>query len=165
MFTLVAFVASALALASDVAADFIPAGTFAHIISTQNTSLALAPEAVVPNAYLEVTVPGDGSSDDRTALYIVSGSGVPTQIAYGDLCITSKGVVPESSSQVLYVAECDENDSAQFWTLNENPSTITNADGNCISLGRPADGVPVILDFCENVLQPHELWVPTPVSA
>ncbi|KAH9895205.1 hypothetical protein C8Q73DRAFT_644732 [Cubamyces lactineus] len=165
MFALLAFVSSALALASGVAADFIPAGTAAHIFSTQNTSLALAPEAATPNAYLEVTLPGDGSSADPSAFYIVSGSGVPSQIAYGDWCITAKGVVPESSSQILYIAECDASDPAQFWTLNENPSTISNADGNCITLGRPANGVSVVLDFCEDELQAHQLWVPKAVSA
>ncbi|KAI0332275.1 hypothetical protein GY45DRAFT_490626 [Cubamyces sp. BRFM 1775] len=165
MFALLTLVSSALALASGVAADFIPAGTAAHIFSTQNTSLALAPEAAASNAYLEVTLPGDGSSADSSAFYIVSGSGVPSQIAYGDWCITAKGVVPESSSQILYIAECDATDSAQLWTLNENPSTISNADGNCITLGRPANGVSVVLDFCEEELQDHQLWVPKAISA
>ncbi|KAI0358715.1 hypothetical protein OH77DRAFT_1421152 [Trametes cingulata] len=143
MLALLAVVSSALALASGVAADSIPAGSAAHFFSSQNPSLVFAPESVAAGAFLVTANPGDGSSADITALHAVSGSRVPTQIAYGNLCITAKGVVPESSSQILYFDNCDPQDEAQFWTINEEPATISNADGNCITLGRAAKGVTV----------------------
>ncbi|OSD04128.1 hypothetical protein PYCCODRAFT_1444242 [Trametes coccinea BRFM310] len=165
MLAFITVVSSALALASSVTADFIPAGSAAHFFSTQNSSLVFAPLAAASGAILVAALPGDGSSDDITALYPLDGSGVPTQIAYGDFCITANGVVPESSSQVLYVAECDSTDPAQFWTLNADPPTVSNADGNCITLGRPANGVSVVLDFCNDVLENKQLWIPKPISA
>ncbi|KAI8992923.1 hypothetical protein BD414DRAFT_412423 [Trametes punicea] len=161
LFTLV----SAVALASSVAADFIPAGSAAHFFSTQNASLVFAPQTGTANADLVASLAGDGSSSDITALFPIHGTGVPTQIAHGGLCITAKGVVPESSSQVLYVADCDPTDPAQVWTVNEEPPTVSNADGNCITLGRAADGVQVVLDFCNDVLQHLQLWDPKPIHS
>ncbi|KAI9061703.1 hypothetical protein FKP32DRAFT_917807 [Trametes sanguinea] len=152
---------------------------------TPDSSLVLAPQAEVSGAILVAALPGDGSSDDITALYPLNGSGVPTPIVHNGLCITSKGVVPESSSQILYVAECDSSDPAQYWTINANPPTISNVDGNCITLGRAANGVSVcsklflprqsthticttlkvVLDFCNDELQHLQLWDPKPISA
>ena len=85
---------------------------------------------------------GDGSSNDRTALFAQFGTGVPGQIAFGDWCITANGVEPESSSQTLYIDECSD-DPKQLWTVNVDPPTVSNADGNCITLGRAWTGVPV----------------------
>ncbi|KAI0633494.1 hypothetical protein C8Q77DRAFT_1157700 [Trametes polyzona] len=158
-------VASAVALASGVVADFVPAGTPAHFFSSQNSALVFAPASAADGAALQASNPGDGSSADITALTAVDGSGVPTQIAFDDFCITAKGVVPESATQSLYVANCDSSDPAQFWTINADPPTVSNADGNCITLGRPAKNVPVVLDFCKDELLDHQKWNPVPVSA
>ncbi|KAI0368380.1 hypothetical protein BV20DRAFT_948512 [Pilatotrama ljubarskyi] len=163
MLALLAVVSSALALG--VAADFVPAGSAAHFFSSQNPSLVFAPEFAASGANLVAANPGDGSSTDITALYAVFGTGVPTQIVYGDWCITAKGVVPQSSSQTLYIADCDPDDEAQFWTINEEPATVSNADGNCITLGRAAKGVVVSLGECTEALQHLQLWDPKPVSA
>ncbi|KAI0715784.1 hypothetical protein C8T65DRAFT_694608 [Cerioporus squamosus] len=147
-----------------VAADFVPEGSAAHFFSTQNTSLVFAPETGAPGANLVAALPGDGSSNDITALFPVYGTGVPTQIAYGDWCITANGVVPGSANQTLYIADCDPEDDAQIWTVNESPATVSNADGNCLTLGRAARGVPVSLAECNDVLLHLQLWDPKPVS-
>ncbi|KAJ3002987.1 hypothetical protein NUW54_g5549 [Trametes sanguinea] len=164
MLAFITVVSSALALATSVAADFIPVRTGAHIFSSQSTHQQSV-NAAASGAILVVTLPGDGSSDDITALYPLNGSGVPTPIVHDGLCITSRGVVPESSSQILYFAECDPSDSAQYWTINADPPTISNVDGNCITLGRAANGVSVVLDFCNDELQHLQLWDPKPISA
>ncbi|CDO75691.1 hypothetical protein BN946_scf184585.g4 [Trametes cinnabarina] len=165
MLAFITVVSSALALATSVAADFVPAGSAAHFFSSQNSSLVFAPQFAASGASLVASLAGDGSPDDITALYAIHGSGVPTQIAYGDFCITAKGVVPESATQTLYVAECDSTDPAQLWTLNADPQTVSNADGNCITLGRAAKGVSVVLDFCNDILEHLQLWDPKPISA
>ncbi len=108
-----------------------------------DTSLVFAPEFGASGASLVAALPGDGSSADVTALFPKFGTGVPTQIVYGDWCISANGVVPQSSSQTLYIADCDSEDETQLWTINEAPATVSNADGNCITLGRAARGVPV----------------------
>ncbi|RPD77291.1 hypothetical protein L226DRAFT_544709 [Lentinus tigrinus ALCF2SS1-7] len=159
-----ALLSAAIAVMPFVTADFIPAGSAAHFFSSQNTSLVFAPSAAASGADLQAALAGDGSSSDITALIVTAGTGVPGQISYGGLCISANGVVPESSNQVLYVADCDPEDAAQIWTVNETPATVSNADGNCISLGRPARGVPVILDVCNDVLLPHEIWNPKVVA-
>ncbi|KAI0715794.1 hypothetical protein C8T65DRAFT_738423 [Cerioporus squamosus] len=108
--------------------DFVPAGSAAHFFSTQNTSLVFAPEAGSEDASLVAALPGDGTGHDITALFIV----------YADWCVTARGVVPGSSHQTLYIEDCDSEDDAQLWTVNEAPATVSNADGNCITLGRAA---------------------------
>ncbi|TFK82431.1 hypothetical protein K466DRAFT_590540 [Polyporus arcularius HHB13444] len=148
-----------------VAADFVPAGSAAHFFSTQNTSLVFAPEFGASGASLVAALPGDGSSADITALFPKFGTGVPTQIVYGDWCISANGVVPQSSSQTLYIADCDSEDETQLWTINEAPATVSNADGNCITLGRAARGVPVTLGECTDVLLHLQTWDPKPISA
>ena len=50
--------------------------------------------------------------------------------------------MPSIRSQTLIVEECN-GDPAQISTVNENPMTVSNADGNCIALGRAALGVEV----------------------
>ncbi|KAI0633770.1 hypothetical protein C8Q77DRAFT_1157933 [Trametes polyzona] len=60
---------------------------------------------------------------------------------------------------------CNANDPTQVWMLNENPPTISNADGNCISLGRTAIGVLIILDLCDVTVLGHEQWNSKPVAA
>lgn len=102
-----------------------------------------APESAASGARLAAANPGDGSSADITALTAVHGTGVPTQIVYGDFCITANGVVPGTATQTLFIADCDASDPAQLWTINEEPATVSNADGNCITLGRAAKGVSV----------------------
>ncbi|RPD72413.1 hypothetical protein L226DRAFT_537214 [Lentinus tigrinus ALCF2SS1-7] len=159
-----ALLSAVVAVVPFVAADFIPAGSAAHFFSSQNSSLVFAPSAAASGASLVAALAGDGSSSDITALFPTAGTGVPGQIVYGDFCISANGVVPESSSQVLYVAECDPEDAAQIWTVNESPATVSNADGNCISLGRPARGVSVVLDVCNDVLLPHQIWNPKVVA-
>lgn len=91
-------------------------------------------------ATLQATSPGDGSANDITALTPVKGSGTPTQITLGDLCVSANGVVPGTASQVLKMAECDANDRTQLWIVL---GQVSNADGNCITLGRAAKGVDV----------------------
>ncbi|RDX56927.1 hypothetical protein OH76DRAFT_1334948 [Lentinus brumalis] len=147
-----------------VAADFIPAGSAAHFFSSQNTSLVFAPEFAAAGANLVAALAGDGSSTDITALFPVQGTGVPTQIAYGDFCITANGVVPSSANQTLYIADCDPADATQLWTVNESPATVSNADGNCLTLGRAARGVVVSLAECNDVLLHLQIWNPKPVS-
>ena len=61
---------------------------------------------------------------------------------YGDWCITANGVVPGTSTQTLYVDDCSA-DPAQIWTVSEDAQTISNADGNCVTLGKAAHGAPV----------------------
>ena len=112
-------------------------------LSYTDPSLVFAPEFGAQGAPLQAALPGDGSFNDITALFPTLGSGVPTQIAWGDWCITANGVVPGSSSQTLYIADCDPDDAAQIWTVNLDPPTVSNTDGNCITLGRAAVGVPV----------------------
>ncbi|KAI0633757.1 hypothetical protein C8Q77DRAFT_1056909 [Trametes polyzona] len=158
-------VASAFGLASGVAADFLQPGTVAHVFSTQNSSLVFAPASATAGAFLHVVRPGDGSASDLSAFTIVRGSGVPTQIAAGGFCVSARDLVPQTANQTLHVTTCNADDPTQLWTLNENPPTISNADGNCISLGRPAIGVPIILDFCDDAVLRHEQWNPKPVSA
>ncbi|KAH9942205.1 uncharacterized protein BXZ73DRAFT_97625 [Epithele typhae] len=79
-------------------------------------------------------------SDDSAVLSPVLGSGVPTQIATGNFCVTANGLL---------------------WTLNvDEPTTISNADGNCWALGRPAVTVPVVLDRCLGDVLDQEQWNP-----
>ena len=105
------------------------------------------------------------------------------QIVIDDWCISARGVVPESATQTLFIEDCST-DPKQLWTVNVDPPTVSNADGNCITLGRPAVNVPVsihqtliftsvaeqeacmqiVLDFCEEVIQEHQLWNPVPVA-
>ena len=85
---------------------------------------------------------GDGSSSDLTAIFPVLGSGVPTQLAVGDWCVSARGVTPGTASQTLFIEDCSD-DAEQLWTVNESPATVSNADGNCITLGRAAVNVPV----------------------
>lgn len=68
---------------------------------------------------------------------------MPTQIVWADWCISANGVVPGTASQTLYIDDCDPEDEAQLWTVNEQSQTVSNKDGNCITLGRAALGVPV----------------------
>ncbi|KAH9858999.1 hypothetical protein C2E23DRAFT_800890 [Lenzites betulinus] len=162
MLALNAILTSVLAvLATGVTADFIPAGSAAHFFTSQSQSsrvyclglrcslgstdptLVFAPEFAGSGADLVAANPGDGSSADITALTAIHGTGVPTQIAYGDFCITSDGVVPGTATQILFVTDCDSSDPTQLWTINEEPATVSNADGNCITLGRAAKGVTV----------------------
>ncbi|KAI1785196.1 hypothetical protein LXA43DRAFT_900290 [Ganoderma leucocontextum] len=157
-----ALVATALAAAPFVAADVIPEGAAAHFISSQ--TLALAPQGGFQGATLQVTTPGDGSSSDITALFATRGTGQAGQIAYGDWCISANGVVPGTATQVLYVTDCSD-DAAQLWTVNESPATISNADGNCITLGKAAKGAPVTLSACTDELQHLQLWNAQVVSA
>ena len=82
-----------------------------------------------------------------TALTATGGTGVPGQLVYGDWCVAANGVVPGSSTQTLYVDDCSD-DPKQIWTVNADPATISNADGNCLTLGRAANGVPVRLALC-----------------
>ncbi|TFK79235.1 hypothetical protein K466DRAFT_592483 [Polyporus arcularius HHB13444] len=147
-----------------VAADFVPAGSAAHFFSTQNTSLVFAPDAGSQDANLIAALPGDGSPHDITALFVTSGTGVPGQLVYADWCVTAEGVVPGSSHQTLYIVDCDPDDEAQLWTVNEAPATVSNADGNCITLGRAARGVPVTLGKCTPALLHLQTWDPKPVS-
>ena len=86
--------------------------------------LVFAPEGGFSGASLIATAPGDGSFNDITALFPTYGTGVPTQIVYGDFCISANGVVPESATQSLYVADCDPEDPTQLWTVNEDPATV-----------------------------------------
>ena len=115
-------------------------------VTLSDSALVFAPEGGFPGAGLVAARPGDGSSADITALYATQGTGVPGQIVYGDFCLTSEGVVPGTATQTLYFAECSDS-PAQVWTVNESPATVSNADGNCISLGRAANGVPVSACF------------------
>ena len=93
-------------------------------------------------AKLVASLPGDGTFNDDTALFPNLGTGVPTTIAWTDFCVSARGVVPSTASQTLFVEDCN-GDPAQIWTVNENPMTVSNADGNCITLGRAALGVEV----------------------
>ncbi|KAI0644709.1 hypothetical protein C8Q79DRAFT_1001963 [Trametes meyenii] len=165
MFSLIPFVVSALALVSNVAADNIPKGSAAHFFSSRNSSLVFAPQSNTSGASLVSANPGDGSSNDLTALFVVEGTGVSTQILHGGLCISANGVVPGTATQTLFVADCDATDEKQLWTVNAEPATVSNADGNCITLGRAAKGVEVTLAACTTELQHLQLWNPKPVSA
>ena len=78
---------------------------------------------------------------------MTGGTGQPGQIVYGDWCVSANGVVPGTASQTLYIADCDSTDATQVWTVNESPATVSNVDGNCITLGRAANGVPVSAYF------------------
>ncbi|KAI0731422.1 hypothetical protein C8Q76DRAFT_361143 [Earliella scabrosa] len=158
-----AVIATAIAAAPFVAADFIPSGSPAHFFSTQNSALVFAPEGGFPGAGLVAARPGDGSSADITALYATQGTGVPGQIVYGDFCLTSEGVVPGTATQTLYFAECSDS-PAQVWTVNES-GTVSNADGNCVTLGRAAVNVPVTLAACTEELAHLQGWNPVPISA
>ncbi|KAI0829765.1 hypothetical protein BC628DRAFT_1408586 [Trametes gibbosa] len=165
MLAFLAFLSSALVFLPSVTADFIPEGSAAHFFTSQNPTLVFAPEFAGAGADLVTANPGDGSSSDITALFAIHGSGVLTQIAYGDFCITANGVIPESATQTLFITECDSSDPTQLWTINEDPATVSNADGNCITLGRAAKGVSVVLDVCNDELQHLQLWDPKPISA
>nr|VWO98107.1 Uncharacterized protein [Ganoderma boninense] len=145
-----------------VAADIIPAGSAAHFVSSQNSSLVFGPQFAAANADLVAQLAGDGSSNDRTALFATSGTGVPGQIVFGDWCITANGVEPGSSSQTVYVDDCSD-DPKQLWTVNADPQTVSNADGNCLTLGRAWTDVPVTLAECNDVLQHLQLWNPVVV--
>ena len=112
-------------------------------MTSSDSALVFAPEGGFPGAGLVAARPGDGSSADITALYATQGTGVPGQIVYGDFCLTSEGVVPGTATQTLYFAECSDS-PAQVWTVNES-GTVSNADGNCVTLGRAAVNVPVRL--------------------
>ena len=105
-------------------------------------SLVFGIQSAAAKAGLNAQLAGDGSSNDRTALFVTFGTGVPGQIAFGDWCITANGVEPGTSTQTLYVDDCSD-DPKQLWTVNADPQTVSNADGNCITLGRAANGVPV----------------------
>ncbi|KAI0769413.1 hypothetical protein BD413DRAFT_477961 [Trametes elegans] len=164
MFAFAALVSTTLALASSVVAD--PHRTPAHWVSSQNSSLVFAPQSASNGADLVASLAGDGSADDITALWASSEPGNPTQLIYGEWCITANGVEPGSATQTLYVAECDFNDKKQYWLVSaETPTTVSNADGNCITLGRAAKGVPVSLAECNDVLQHLQLWTPVPVDS
>ncbi|TBU21300.1 hypothetical protein BD309DRAFT_973151 [Dichomitus squalens] len=157
-----ALAVSALAAAPLVAADAITGARAAHFFSSQNSSLVFGPQSGAAKASLVAQLPGDGSSDDLTALLATGGTGVPGQIVYGDLCITANGVEPGSSSQTLYVDDCSD-DPKQIWTVNASPATVSNADGNCLTLGRAANHVPITLSQCNDVLQHLQLWNPVNV--
>ncbi len=114
---------------------------FVHVTDTMlDPALVFAPASASATADLQAANPGDGSASDITALVPVQGSGVPTQIALGDFCITANGVVPGTATQTLHMAVCDDGDPTQLWVID---TTVSNADGNCITLGRAALGVPV----------------------
>ena len=158
MKALFVLVAPLLAAVPFVAADVIPEGSAAHFFSSQSTSirtsvcrlyspiidssLVFGPQSAAAKADLVAQLAGDGSSNDRTALFATFGTGVPGQIAFGDWCITANGVEPGTATQTLYVDDCSD-DPKQLWTVNADPQTVSNADGNCITLGRAAKGVPV----------------------
>ena len=75
--------------------------------------------------------------DVRTAALSPSlGTAVPT------VCVSARGVVSGTASQTLFVEDCN-GDPAQIWTVNETQTTVSNADGNCITLGRAALGAEV----------------------
>ena len=114
--------------------------------SSADSSLVFGPQVGAAKADLIAQLPGDGSSADVTALTATGGTGVPGQLVYGDWCVTANGVVPGSSTQTLYVDDCSD-DPKQIWTVNADPATISNADGNCLTLGRAANGVPVRLEL------------------
>lgn len=103
-------------------------------------SLLFAPTFAGAGATLQAANPGDGSASDITALTPVKGSGTPTQITLGDLCVSANGVVPGTATQVLKMADCDSNDPTQLWIVL---GQVSNADGNCVTLGRAAKGVDV----------------------
>ncbi|KAI0674892.1 hypothetical protein C8Q78DRAFT_1066797 [Trametes maxima] len=165
MLSFIPFVVSALALVSSVAADNVPRGSAAHFFSSQNPSLVFAPQSDASGASLVAANPGDGSSNDITALFVSQGTGVSTRIQHSGRCISANGVVPGTATQVLFVADCDSTDDKQLWTINAEPATISNADGNCITLGRAAKGVDVTLAACTAELQHLQLWNPKPASA
>ncbi|KAI0753079.1 hypothetical protein C8Q80DRAFT_1118313 [Daedaleopsis nitida] len=153
-----ALVASALvATIPVVVADVVPAGSAAHFFTSQRDGLVLTFEGAFSGASLTVTAPGDGSSNDITALFPTQGTGKPGQLAYGDFCISADGVEPGTSTQTLYIEDCSDSPK-QIWTVNESPATISNADGNCITLGRAAQNVPVTLGACTDTLQHLQLW-------
>lgn len=157
--------------------------SFVHITDTMpDPSLVFAPASASATADLQASNPGDGSASDITALVPVKGSGVPTQIALGDSCITANGVVPGTATQTLHMAPCDDSDSTQLWVID---LTVSNADGNCITLGRAALGVPVCplydvparrrktlmlwiiqvtLGVCSDVLNSRQSWNTFPVA-
>ena len=110
-----------------------------------DSSLVFAPEGGYSGASLVAALAGDGSSSDITALYS-AGTGRAGQIAYGDWCVSARGVVPGSASQTLFVEACSD-DPAQVWTVNADPMTVSNADGNCVTLGRAWVDVPVSTAF------------------
>ncbi|KAI1785208.1 hypothetical protein LXA43DRAFT_1066107 [Ganoderma leucocontextum] len=155
----VALVAPVLAAASYVRADVIPEGSAAHFFSSQNSSLVFGPQSSAAKADLVAQLPGDGSSNDPTAMFATFGTGVPGQIVFGDWCITANGVVPSTANQTLYIDDCSD-DPKQIWTVNADPATISNADGNCLTLGRAAHNVPISLSACTDVLQHLQLWNP-----
>ena len=106
-------------------------------------SLVFAPEGGYAGANLVAALPGDGTFNDITALFPTRGSNVSTQIAWGDWCITARDVIPGTASQVLYMDDCSS-DPKQLWTVRTStPMTVSNKDGNCITLGRAALGVEV----------------------
>ena len=98
-----------------------------------DASLVFAPAVGVNGAKLVASLPGDGTFNDDTALFPNLGTGVLTTIAWTDLCVSARGVVPSTASQTLFVEDCN-GDPAQIWTVNENAMTVSNADGNCIRL-------------------------------
>ena len=105
------------------------------------------------------STPGDGSCSDISALFVTNGSGKASQLVWTDWCITARDFVPGTASQTLYFADCDANDEKQFWTVNLFPQTISNADGNCITLGKAADGAlvrPSLVLASEHVLQRND---------
>ncbi|KAM5542938.1 hypothetical protein V8D89_003322 [Ganoderma adspersum] len=159
MKVLFVLVAPLLAAVPFVAADVIPEGSAAHFFSSQNSTLVFGPQSAAAKADLVAQLAGDGSSNDRTALFATFGTGVPGQIAFGDWCITANGVEPGSASQTLYVDDCSD-DPKQLWTVNADPPTVSNADGNCLTLGRAWTDVPVTLAECNDVLQHLQLWNP-----
>ena len=149
--------ASALALApSLVAADTIPEGVAAHFFSTQSTSrpdryskrrrlthaspppdssLVFAPEGSYSGASLVAALAGDGSSSDITALYS-AGTGSAGQIAYGDWCVSARGVVPGSASQTLFVEACSD-DPAQLRSSGLRPQGSSGCASQRASAPKP----------------------------
>ncbi|KAL1945862.1 hypothetical protein VTO73DRAFT_1864 [Trametes versicolor] len=161
MLALVTIISTALALASSTAADLIAPGVPTHFFSTQNPSLLFAPTFAGAGATLQAANPGDGSASDITALTPVKGSGTPTQITLGDLCVSANGVVPGTATQVLKMADCDSNDPTQLWIVL---GQVSNADGNCVTLGRAAKGVDVTLSPCSDDLKSIQSWEPFPAK-
>ncbi|PIL33436.1 hypothetical protein GSI_04058 [Ganoderma sinense ZZ0214-1] len=112
-------------------------------------------------AALLVTQPGNGSASDLTTL-LTSGQAGP--ISFGNLC-----VVVNNATESPFLTDCSI-DPAEVWNVtasasNSRAATISNANGNCLTLGEAADGAPVTLEACSDELEDPQLWSVQVVSA
>ncbi|VDC06522.1 unnamed protein product [Peniophora sp. CBMAI 1063] len=88
---------------------------------------------------------GDSDITELVVLYGV-GKSSPLEItSHG--CPTSTGASLTGGSNVP-VVDCDIDDQAQFFTVQEDGTVTNDATGTCLTLGKAAPGAPLTLSSC-----------------